>query len=296
MAMRRSRGERSLTTRPPMRISPDVGASSPAIMRNRVVFPEPDGPRKTRNSPSRVSKLTLFTAPSAPSLKTFVRSRVSTTAIGPPVASFPACKNTLVFVLGGVRGILRRFVAASDFGEHRGNDPALEGLVDGGGCVSGIADVGGPIEDVAEDLVFVRGSGPRVVGNFLVQVRHGVRETGEIVELAGGKAVMERIDVVDQELLGTVLVLGEVPDDIAIHHVLGGDAAHRAAQRPRDHDLALNREVLALGLTRDGDGVRNVRDAPGEHGLVVGWWRPGEDLGCLRFLVQSLHVLQRSEE
>src|SRR5207248_5869361 len=138
-----------------------------------------------------------------------------------------------------------------------------------------------------------RGSGPRVVGNFLLQVRHGVRETGEIVELAGGKAVMERVDVVDQELLGTVLVLGEVPDDIAIHHVLGGDAAHRAAQRPRDHDLALNRKVLALGLTRDGDGVRNVRDAPGEHGLVVGWWRPGEDLGCFRFLVQSLHVLQR---
>src|SRR2546430_9398538 len=26
---------------------------------------------------------------------------------------------------------------------------------------------------------------------------------------------------------------------------------------------------------------------------IFGWWRPGEDLGCLRFLVQSLHVLQR---
>src|SRR5437764_831233 len=132
MAMRRSRGERSLTTRPPMRISPDVGASSPAIMRNNVVFPEPDG--------------------------------------------------------------------------------------------------------------------PGIIGSFLFQVRHGVRETGEVVELAGGKAVMEGIDVVDQELLGTVLVLGEVPDDIAIHDVLCSDAAHRAAQSPRDHDLALNRQVLALGL------------------------------------------------
>src|SRR5256886_12709465 len=74
---------------------------------------------------------------------------------------------------------------------------------------------------------------------------------------------------------------------------LCSDAAHRAAQSPRDHDLALNREVLALGLARDGDGVRDVRDATGEHGLVVGWRRPGEDLGCFRFLVQSLHVLQR---
>src|SRR5437660_2808259 len=226
MAMRRSRGERSLTTRPPMRISPDVGASSPAIMRNNVVFPEPDGPRKTRNSPSRVSRFTLFTAPSPPSLKTFVSSRVSTTAIRPPVPSFPACENALVLVFRRFRGILRRLVAPRDFGERRGNDPALEGLVDGGAGVSGIADIGGPIEDVAEDVVFVRGSGPRIIGNFLFQVRHGVRETGEVVELAGGKAVMEGIDVVDQELLGTVLVLGELPDDIAIHDVLWRDAAH----------------------------------------------------------------------
>src|SRR2546422_7829747 len=29
--------------------------------------------------------------------------------------------------------------------------------------------------------------------------------------------------------------------------------------RSRDHDLALDREVLALGLARDGDGVRDVR-------------------------------------
>src|SRR4029077_4929523 len=41
-----------------------------------------------------------------------------------PVASLPAFKDTLVFVLGRLRGILRRFVAARDFGEHRGNDPA----------------------------------------------------------------------------------------------------------------------------------------------------------------------------
>src|SRR5207253_10146592 len=64
-----------------------------------------------------------------------------------------------------------------DFGERRGNDPALEGLVDGGAGVSGIADIGGPIEDVAEDVVFVRGSGPRIIGNFLFQVRQDRKST-----------------------------------------------------------------------------------------------------------------------
>src|SRR5215472_18448084 len=64
-------------------MSPAVGVSRPASMRSRVVFPEPEGPRKTRNSPSWVSRLTLLTAPSSPCLKTLVRFRVSTTAIAP---------------------------------------------------------------------------------------------------------------------------------------------------------------------------------------------------------------------
>ena len=36
----------------PMRMSPSVTGSSPAIMRSNVDFPQPDGPRKTMNSPS----------------------------------------------------------------------------------------------------------------------------------------------------------------------------------------------------------------------------------------------------
>src|SRR5580693_4830790 len=40
--MPRSRGVRLLTTLPPIRISPEVGASRPAIIRNSVVLPEPD--------------------------------------------------------------------------------------------------------------------------------------------------------------------------------------------------------------------------------------------------------------
>src|SRR5579864_1510734 len=134
MAIRRSRGVRSFTTFPPIRISPAVGVSRPAIMRRRVVFPEPEGPRKTRNSPSRVSRLTSLTAPSSPSLNILVRCRVSTTAIQSPSCCFdralpippgrslfPSGEDALVLVLGGFRGILGRRIAARDGGEHGGD-------------------------------------------------------------------------------------------------------------------------------------------------------------------------------
>ena len=55
-------------------------------MRRSVVFPEPEGPRKTKNSPSSVTRLTSLTAPSSPSLKTLVRFRVSTIAIKPSLS------------------------------------------------------------------------------------------------------------------------------------------------------------------------------------------------------------------
>ena len=44
MAMSRSFGVRSLTTRPPIEIVPSEISSSPATMRSAVVLPQPDGP------------------------------------------------------------------------------------------------------------------------------------------------------------------------------------------------------------------------------------------------------------
>src|SRR2546425_4039197 len=61
-----------------MYISPDVGCSSPAIMRSRVVFPEPEDPSRTRNSPSRIERSTPSTAWRSP--KCFLRFRISTPA------------------------------------------------------------------------------------------------------------------------------------------------------------------------------------------------------------------------
>lgn len=62
----RSSGCTSFITLPPRRISPILGASSPASIRRVVVLPQPDGPMMARNSPSRVlgpSSLTVTKFP-----------------------------------------------------------------------------------------------------------------------------------------------------------------------------------------------------------------------------------------
>src|SRR5215204_1004924 len=45
-----------------MTISPAFGIRKPAIMRNSVVLPDPDGPRTVRNAPVLRSKLASITA------------------------------------------------------------------------------------------------------------------------------------------------------------------------------------------------------------------------------------------
>src|SRR4051794_18266312 len=52
MAMFRSLGSTSLTTRSPILMTPALGCSSPAMMASSVDFPQPDGPSSTMNSPS----------------------------------------------------------------------------------------------------------------------------------------------------------------------------------------------------------------------------------------------------
>ena len=57
MAMSRSLGGTSLTTRPPIEMVPPVISSRPAIMRSAVDLPQPEGPTRTMNSWSRISRL-----------------------------------------------------------------------------------------------------------------------------------------------------------------------------------------------------------------------------------------------
>src|SRR5262245_21479147 len=87
MAMSRSFGGTRLTTRSPMRISPDVMFSSPAIMRRSVDLPHPEGPTRTTNSPSPMSTSTPWITSVAP--KAFLTSQIATDATGaPPLGPF----------------------------------------------------------------------------------------------------------------------------------------------------------------------------------------------------------------
>src|SRR5262245_5576425 len=65
--MSRSRGDRSVTSSSPRTTRPLDTCSSPAIIRRSVVFPHPDGPTSTMNSPSAISRLTSSTAFTPPS-------------------------------------------------------------------------------------------------------------------------------------------------------------------------------------------------------------------------------------
>ena len=83
--MSRSRGATVSTTRSPIRIEPDVSASSPASSRSAVVLPEPDGPTSTMNSPSSISSERSATAVVSP--KRFVTCSKVTGATTQPLTA-----------------------------------------------------------------------------------------------------------------------------------------------------------------------------------------------------------------
>src|SRR5581483_9799791 len=65
---------------PPIQISPEVISSNPAIMRSVVDLPQPDGPTRTTNSSSSISRSMPFTAWTLPS-NALVTLRIETCAI-----------------------------------------------------------------------------------------------------------------------------------------------------------------------------------------------------------------------
>src|SRR6186713_3000615 len=60
--MSRCEARLKLTSSSPRKIWPEVGNSKPAIIRNVVVLPQPDGPSRQKNSPSATVKVESFTA------------------------------------------------------------------------------------------------------------------------------------------------------------------------------------------------------------------------------------------
>jgi hypothetical protein len=61
MPMLRSLGGSSLTHTPPIKSSPELISSRPAIIRSTVDLPQPDGPTSTTNSRSVICRSTART-------------------------------------------------------------------------------------------------------------------------------------------------------------------------------------------------------------------------------------------
>src|SRR4051794_16007762 len=75
--MSRSLGGTWVTSRAPIRIAPALTCSRPASMRRQVDLPHPEGPTRTRNSPSPISRSNESTASlSAPGYRRLALSNV----------------------------------------------------------------------------------------------------------------------------------------------------------------------------------------------------------------------------
>jgi len=59
-------GGRGSTSVPSIMTTPSSGVSKPAMMRSKVVLPQPEGPRREKNSPFLISKLTSLSALKSP--------------------------------------------------------------------------------------------------------------------------------------------------------------------------------------------------------------------------------------
>ena len=78
-------GDRDVTSFPSIYIVPPVTVSSPAMSRNVVDLPQPEGPSNAANCPGRTAKLTPSTAGSGPHV--LLTERNSTSAKTVPNAS-----------------------------------------------------------------------------------------------------------------------------------------------------------------------------------------------------------------
>src|SRR5215217_323571 len=115
MAMSRSWGSSSLTTRPSIAISPEVMSSSPAIMRSRVLLPQPEGPTKTMNSRSAIARSTPCTTSTSPN-DFFTLRRLR-----PATSSFPLGRNGNILTAGWSAGKRMRIGLVGYGGWGRGH-------------------------------------------------------------------------------------------------------------------------------------------------------------------------------
>src|SRR5262245_17394508 len=81
------------TSRPPITISPESASSRPATARRIVLLPHPDGPSRTRNSPSAMRSDTSLTASTLPNRLTRCLIRMSATPLPPSLFERPGHRS-----------------------------------------------------------------------------------------------------------------------------------------------------------------------------------------------------------
>src|SRR5882724_5559340 len=79
--MSRAEAGRAVTSSLSSNMRPEVGSSRPAIMRNVVVLPQPEGPRMTKNEPWSTVRSTPFTAVKLPNVLATFSSLISAMAL-----------------------------------------------------------------------------------------------------------------------------------------------------------------------------------------------------------------------
>src|SRR5215471_12880891 len=106
MAISLSGGATSFTISPPIRTSPPDARSRPAAIRRTVVFPDPEGPTRTRNSPSATTRFRSSTAtvPPANALRRVWNSSSAISASVPSRNHVPVPEGALLRdpPLGGI--------------------------------------------------------------------------------------------------------------------------------------------------------------------------------------------------
>src|SRR6185437_195024 len=222
--MPRARGGMSLTTLPSMMTSPVVCLSSPAMMRRKVVLPQPEGPSSTMNSPSETDRLIPLTAATPPN--SFFTSRVEIAAI----AASDLCCSETTRAPGGASGadngpagavngssrlpfledflallrrpfdrILRRHGAGRRLGHHVAEDEVVVDLVGRGPGGARISRHRRPFVGAFGDLELVRRMRSRIVAEDRHRLRHDVGIDRHVVAGAGLERIEPVVDIVLEE-------------------------------------------------------------------------------------------------
>src|SRR3954451_12896448 len=239
MAMFRSFEGTRLTTRSSILIWPAVISSRPARQRSAVVFPHPDGPTSTRNSPSLIRRSRSLTATASSAWALVTWSKV-TLAIGAATLLRQRLRAKPLEMSDELLALAQQPALAEDARPHAPLNPLREGRV------------------LAPDLVVER---HQLVDPGLVDVRGE-----EVVEEARGAFRRGRQDRPAREVRpARKHVDAEVrPDEVELAAFDFSVCKEGVAVLPQRPELARRQprrlEPVGVGGHVDGGGEAGVRD------------------------------------